>query len=800
MAHATLRNLRNAALGCLALFLVACTSAEERAQNYYKSGSEYLANKDYAKASVEFRNALKIKDDFPDAWYGMAMIEQNAQNWPKVFGDLNKVLELQPKHTKALTELSRLSLLRGDLPTALANANSAYENEPDNPEIVALKAAVLLRLDDRTGAAELAEKALKLKPHHADGSIVKATLQQSAGDTVAALATIQSAITESPKNLALYVLALSFQEKANDVPGQEKTIKSILAAFPDEPQFKKGYIEFLVRHGRADDAEKQLRADMAATPDDNAPGLALVQLISSTKGQDAARAELQRLAQTAKSPLAYWIEIANLDFDAGRQDEALANMQKLADQVGISDEGINLRLNLAGKYLDAKKYDEASTVVTEILKNDAQNIGAQKLKAALLIERKNPDEAISVLREALNYGANDPAIRLLLAKAYENKQSFDLAAKEYNEGYSLSSGRAEFGLELATFLLRRGEVQRAEETLANVAGRSPRFRPALKLLAELRLKKQDWKGAEDIAKMMQSAGGDKELSDQILGASLLGQQRFDEAINLFEVNAAKAPDAIQPMFALVRSYMSAGKTAEAEAFIASALKANPGNASAYILRGMVNLSQGKSEPARVDFETAIAKDPTLPSGYLSLSQFYFNAKDVKKAIAVAESGLGKVKDDTDLRMVIAGMQETAGQPQAAVEQYEKMIAQNVESLVVINNYVSLVSDGNADEASLKRAAELGAVLKESPIPEFQETYGWILVRTGNLKDGLSILERVNEKLAANSGAQFHLGQAYALAKNTEAARKHLQIAFELAKDPATRDKIQKAIAELPKTP
>jgi cellulose synthase operon protein C len=299
---------------------------------------------------------------------------------------------------------------------------------------------------------------------------------------------------------------------------------------------------------------------------------------------------------------------------------------------------------------------------------------------------------------------------------------------------------------------------------------------------------------------MQAAGGDKELSDQIMGASLLGQQRFDEAINLFEVSAAKAPDAIQPMFALVRSYMSAGKTAEAEAFIASALKANPENASAYILRGMVNLSQGKSEPAKADFETAIAKDPALPSGYLSLSQFYFNAKDVKKAIAAAESGLGKVKDDTDLRMVIAGMQETAGQPQAAVEQYEKMISQNVESLVVINNYVSLVSDGNADEASLKRAAELGAVLKESPIPEFQETYGWILVRNGNLKDGLSILERVNEKLAANSAAQFHLGQAYALAKNTEAARKHLQIAFELAKDPATKDKIQKAIAGLSQTP
>jgi cellulose synthase operon protein C len=800
MANATSRILRHVAFGCLSLFLVACSSAEERAQNYYKSGEEYLQKGDYAKASVEFRNALKIKDNLPDAWYGMAVIEEQGQNWPKVFGDLNKVLELQPKHTKALLELSRLSLLRGDLPTALANANSAYENEPENPEVVALKAAVLLKLDDRKGAAELADQALKLKPHHADGSIVKATLQQSDGDTAGALATIDAAIKDSPTSLALYVLALSFQEKANDVPGQEKTIKAIVAAFPDNPQFKKGYIEFLVRHGRSDDAEKQLRANVEASPDDYAAGLALIGLITSTKGTEAAKAELEDLARTAKSPLAYWIEVANIDFAAGRQDMALANLQKLADQVGISDEGINLRLNLAGKYMDAKQFDDASTVVTEILKNDAQNVGAQKLKAALLIERRNPDEAITVLREALNYGANDPSIRLLLAKAYENKQSFDLAAKEYAEGYSLSNGRPEFGLELATFQLRRGDVLRGEETLASLASRHPRFKPVLTLLADLRLKKRDWKGAEDIAKMIASAGGDKDLSDQIMGASLLGQKRFDEAINLYEISAAKAPDAIQPMFALVRSYLTAGKTAEAEAFIASALKANPDNANAFILLGMVKMTEGKPDEAKTNFETAIAKDATLPSGYLSLSQYYFHTKDMKKAIAAAESGLGKVKDDTELRMVIAGLQESAGQPQAAVDQYEKLIAQNSDSLVVINNYVSLVSDGKDDEASLKRAAEIGAVLKDSPIPEFQETYGWILVRIGNLKEGLSLLERVNEKLSGNSGAQMHLGLAYAKAKNTELARKHLQIAFELSKDEASKAKIQKAISELGQKP
>jgi cellulose synthase operon protein C len=800
MQNNKLRFLNNAAVGCIALFLIACSSAEERAQNYYKSGSEYLEKNDPVKASVEFRNALKIKEDFPDAWFGMAQIEEQAQNWPKVFGDLNKVLELQPKHLKALTELSRLSLLRGDLPVALANVNSAFAIEPDNPDIVALKAAILLKLNDKAGATELADKALKLKPRHADGSVVKATLQQAAGDTAGALSTIGSAISESPANLALYVLELSFYERSKDVGGQERTIRAIVAAFPEQAKFKQGLIDFLVRQGRNDEAEAQLRKDIAAKPEETAAGLALVKLVRDKKGDAAARLELEDLANSSKSPLNYWIEIANFDYAAGKTDIAFANLQKLAEQAGITDEGIALRLNLAGKFLDSKKNTEASAVINEILANDAQNVGAQKLKAALLIAENKPDEAVSVLRESLNYSSNDASIRLLLASAYEQKLTFDLASKEYTDAYSLSNGRPNFGLELAKFQLRRGDAESAEQGLANIASRYPQYRPALVLLADLRLKKQDWKGAEDIAKMIKEAGGANGISEQILGESLLGQKRFDEAISLFQVSTTKAPDALQPMFALVRTYLSAGKVSEAEAFVKSALQANPTNANAHVLLGTIELVQGKQDAAKASFETAIAKDGKSSAGYLALAQFYFGNKQVQKAVDAAQAGIGKVEDETELRMVMAGLLETDGKLDGAVDQYEKLIAKNVDSMVVVNNYVSIVSDNRDDEVSLKRAAELGSILRDSPIPEFQETFGWILVRTGNVKEGLRILEKVNDQLSQSSGAQFHIGLAYAKSNDPVRAKEHLQIALQLEKNEKAKAKIQKSLAELPLAP
>mgnify|MGYP002136069957 CR=1 FL=1 len=50
------------------------------------------------------------------------------------------------------------------------------------------------------------------------------------------------------------------------------------------------------------------------------------------------------------------------------------------------------------------------------------------------------------------------------------------------------------------------------------------------------------------------------------------------------------------MFALVRTYLSAGKVSEAEAFVKSALQANPSNANAHVLLGTIELVQGKTTP------------------------------------------------------------------------------------------------------------------------------------------------------------------------------------------------------------
>ena len=60
--------------------MAACGSPEQRAQSHYERGTQLLAQKDNARASVEFRNALKLDDKLVGAWLGLAQIEEQNRN------------------------------------------------------------------------------------------------------------------------------------------------------------------------------------------------------------------------------------------------------------------------------------------------------------------------------------------------------------------------------------------------------------------------------------------------------------------------------------------------------------------------------------------------------------------------------------------------------------------------------------------------------------------------------------------------------------------------------------------------
>jgi Flp pilus assembly protein TadD len=102
--------------------------------------------------------------------------------------------------------------------------------------------------------------------------------------------------------------------------------------------------------------------------------------------------------------------------------------------------------------------------------------------------------------------------------------------------------------------------------------------------------------------------------------------------------------------------------------------------------------------------------------------------------------------------------------------------------VVANNLASLITTHQDDAESLERAFAIARRLRDSKVPAFQDTYGWIESRRGNREAALAYLEPAAKGLPDDPFVQLHLGLTYAALDRHEEARTALGRALELAGD------------------
>jgi Flp pilus assembly protein TadD len=117
--------------------------------------------------------------------------------------------------------------------------------------------------------------------------------------------------------------------------------------------------------------------------------------------------------------------------------------------------------------------------------------------------------------------------------------------------------------------------------------------------------------------------------------------------------------------------------------------------------------------------------------------------------------------------VLAEQRTAAGDADGAIALYEGLLAVNPANTIALNNLAMLYIAKGSDKAlalaerAYKSAPEAAAV---------QDTYGWVLFRSGQTDKGLELLRKAAQSLGNNAEVQYHLGAALASAgKDAEAA-------------------------------
>jgi cellulose synthase operon protein C len=781
------------------LFLAGCSTPEERAQAHYESGKALLEKGEHVRATLEFRNAVRLNEKLVAAWAGLADAEEKRLNWPGVSESLNRVAELDPNNFEAAFKLAKLQLAAIQVDNALKNANKANTLKPNNSDVAALRSAILLRLNDKEGAVAEAERALSLNANNPDALAVLGAESMSRGNTKAALTFIDRGLQTDPKNIGLLLFKVKLFEDGNDRVKLEETLRTLIGYYPNQKEFRQSLMTFLLQVGRTEDVERELRSYVASESDDTSAGIDLVRLVSRIRGPAGARLELEKLVQDHPEKIEYQLALVRLNFAEQRSDDANKQLSAIVEK-GEPIADVHLAKLLKAEFLRQQgKPVDAEALVKEVIDQDPKNADALALRASARIESGDLSGAVADLRDALDQKPNSMQIRVILARAYERQGAIELAIDEFSQVLKDSAYNPEVTLQYVDLLRRRGNYEAMEQILVEALDRNPSSIVLITTLAELRLNKGDWKGADVIANTLLKYEPNSEVAKRIKAGVQLGQKQYGESIDTLKtaIDPTK-PTSSGLMTALVTAYLHAGKVQEAEDFVQSSLTANPKNVDAVLLMGNIRSAQRRSSDAEAEYRKAIELQPKQAIGYFSLARLFASEKRSDEAEAILKKGREMAPLDLGSSMLLASIYEVRGSVDEAMKIYQEQLLQTPDVLVIVNNLASLLADHRSnDPESMNRAQALARRLESVEVPQFKDTVGWVAYLRGDFRTALIHLQTAKEKLPEVAAVRYHLGVTLAALKKKDEAKIELEKANSLMgpNDPLA-PKISEAIKKL----
>ena len=218
------------------LALAGCSSKAEQAQSYYDHGQKLLAAHDTKGAALEFKNAIRLKNDFLPAYRGLAQIDETDHNWTELVPTLRRIVDLDPKDVDTRLKLARLMLYAGATDQALKLVNDL--DASDNADLLALKGAISLRLKDSATAESDAQAALKIDPENVDARMILAADRLQKGDPQGALLILDSAKGTHANDLGVQLFKINIYQQLKNLPEVEALLNLLLRGIRSSRRFE----------------------------------------------------------------------------------------------------------------------------------------------------------------------------------------------------------------------------------------------------------------------------------------------------------------------------------------------------------------------------------------------------------------------------------------------------------------------------------------------------------------------------------------------------------------------------------
>ena len=789
------------------LTLLQACNKEEDAQEHLQKGVEYLNNGEYEKAQLELKTSNQANKDTADTYYYLALLDEKTRNFKVMKENLLKAIELSSDHVKARVKLGNLYILLGDIDSASQQAEAVLAIANQNEEALLLKASVEIGLKKYNEAVAVIDGVLKTNPKSGDAIALKSLLYSQQGDTLKALALIDDALKLDAKNVAWHIFKIQLHSNAKEQDAVINDFNNLIAAFPDNQEYKIMLVKEYARNGDDKQAEALITKIIAAAPKDVRPKLLLLDLIVSAeenKGSDKLAKQFNEFVEQYKTDAQTLLTFADWMSKRRDFDEANSVLNRILAIEKKSEMAYVAKIKLARNALDNNDVEKAAIYINEVLSANPDLDAAKIVQSRILISKKQFDEALGLLNKIDWSTPNSDEIKFLFGQAYLGKGDDEKAQAHFAKALELNPSNLDaFGFVYNSAMARK-DVKYAKDLLEKTLKYLPSNLILLQQLGQLNVMNKDWNGSQSVVRAIANVENPlaKDLSRYLQAQVYQAQENYPKAIEIYKQLLDKFPENTDALNNMATCYEKLNKRQDMVAYLNGVLQKKPDNISAAVIMVKYFVEDKQFDKAAALLSQAIKTDMKNTKLYSYLAGVRLSQGDSKGMIAAYQEGIKNNPKDVELPLLLAGAYELQNNFAAAIEIYEKLLADNPKLEIAVNNLASILVDQFDDKEKIDKAVELSKVFKKSSQPTLKDTYGWALIKQGNIDEGLVVLKEVVTSAPDVPVFKYHLATALYKKGDLAAAKSEIKQAIDqaiLRKLPDEQKKAELLLKELEKS-
>jgi tetratricopeptide (TPR) repeat protein len=775
---ADLKKLSIVALVCL---LTACGGSDERKTKYMEEGKQLFAAGDFQKAKLSFKNVLQIDPKHIDARYQLGETASKLGELQDAVNQYLAIINQDPKHLMSRLRMGQIYLLVKNVDEAEKMAKDVQAIAPENIDGMVLMASILASKDNTDGAMAQVEAALKKQPNDVSANLLWASLNAKIGKVDQAIDILQKTSEKNPSKPAPLLLLANYYMETKAEEKAQQTLEAIIKLEPKQLDHRKRLAIFYKASKKPEKAEAVLRDAIKELPDDIDAKSMLIAFLASERSPEVAAAELLPMIEQNPDKYDLRFMLVDLEITQKHQDKAEETLKEIANRDKQGPHATKARNLLARIYVAKNRMDDSKTLVEQILEDNPRDGDALSLRGEFALSERKISDAINDFRAVLVDQPQNVKLLKLLSRAHLMNNDPGLARESMEKVVEIAPSDESARLDLANLLQQANQTDKATEQINAVLKDNPNSKLGLETAFKVYLAQKQWDKAQETTKRLQEAFPKEGIGYFLSGLAFQAEGKIDDSVPAFENALAKQPDAVEPLTQLIKSHIALKQFDKAFAKLNETIKQQPKNFVAYNLLGGVYLGEKKFTDAMSAFKKAADIKPDWPIPYRMMAFAYIAQSNKAEAIKAYQEGIAKTKGATELVSDLVAMFSNNGEHDKAIAVYEEVYKQHPESMEVLNNLVSYLTD-YGDNAGIERAASLVEPLTKINNPNILDTVGWVAYKQGNYARAQEFLLKVIALDPGSAISNYHLGMTYYQQKDNLKAREYLQKAIDKKAD------------------